>query len=878
MLVHATVGFAHRRLCDANRPPYVVLSATNVAFALGSAFLSAARWLAILAPYVASPIIRTHRLSRRSSCHESSSAACATVQTLPLRDVALSGSTASAILNHMIVKIKQVGDYRAFNGWTWPSDLPPFRQVNLIYGVNGTGKSTLASLLQQAHQDSAWTSGLQMDVVGDNGTARTVTTAADSLWHDLRVFNNAYVEANLQFEEQAGSAAAPLLVLGEHRVEAEVERARIQKRLGEIADELPAQRTKQKHIKAKYEAIATDRARLIVQELGSLGGRYEPRSYNAAKVRQVIKGGIEVSSTPTDISDELSLVQSASKPKLADLATATFSLAEIIKATERVLKESAISNVLADLEDAHRSKWVQDGLGLHEGRDTCIFCANDVSPSRRQALAEHFDTSLVTLQNKLDVLRRQLDDTRDAAKDAVQGMPRPDDLFEIHQEAYKAAVKGANADLKKFLDVVESLVTIIDHKRESLFKPDSHTISTKDSELSLAEVSHIIQQHNATANDFQGRQEAAAKLIEKTRVAEVADEYRTLEGQHTEHKTKGDELEVEEGQLRKELSGLDDSNLDAEPIAAQLNDDLAHLIGRSDLTFDVEGQGYRIRRDGTPARHLSEGERNAISLLYFLRSLETHQTKASSSIIVIDDPVSSLDGNMLVGASTHLWTRLVGVAKCRQLFLLTHNFELFRMWGSHLEHYPKARGVALTYGVYEIRTGARSIGEGKYRRMPVILAWPDDPKVQARLRSEYHYLFWRVSSALRDCLLKPSPESDVEAATVLPNVCRRLLEGFLGFKYPALLGNLHEQIMKASDGILNEAMRARVLRFAHAYSHNQEADTTVPVARPEAVEMLHVVLEFMKIIDKSHFDAMCEAVGIEGDVLMGTEDDGGAST
>jgi len=766
----------------------------------------------------------------------------------------------------MITKIRQVKDYRAFNSWTWPPDLPSFRQVNLIYGVNGAGKSTLASLLQQAHQDSGWTSGLQIDVTGNNGSLRAVNTATDSLWHDLRVFNRDYVEANLQFEEQSGSAAAPLLVLGKQRVEAEAERARIQKRLSEIGEELPALRKEQKRTKAQYDAIATDRARLIVQELGSLGGRYEPRSYNAAKVRQVIKDGVEASST--DIGKELSLVQSASKSHVTALASAEFSIAVIIETTEQVLEESAISNVLADLEDPQRSKWVQDGLGLHKDRDTCNFCANDISTDRRQALAEHFDTSMVRLQGKLDSLKRELKDASDAARQAVQDLPRSDDFFEIHQKSYEAAVEDAKARLKKFLIATDSLSVIIEQKRESLFKSYSQDISADDSELSLADVNRIIQQHNTTADDFAGQQKAAAELVEKTRVAEVASKYCELEKQHVDYKTKVGELEDEDVRLRRELSGLDDSNLDAEPIAAQLNDDLAHLLGRSDLTFEVEGQGYRIRHEGTPAQHLSEGERNAISLLYFLRSLETHQTQSSNSIIVIDDPVSSLDGSMLVGASTHLWTRLVGVTKCRQLFLLTHNFELFRLWASHLEHYPKARDVKLTHGVYEMRTGARKLADGHYRRIPIILPWPDDPKIQARLRSEYHYLFWRASSALRDCVVKPTAQGDVEAATVLPNVCRRLLEGFLGFKYPALLGNLHEQIMKASDGMVSEAMRARVLRFAHAYSHNQEADTTVPVARPEGVEMLHVVLEFMKIIDQSHFDAMCEAVGVERDFLI----------
>jgi wobble nucleotide-excising tRNase len=771
----------------------------------------------------------------------------------------------------MITKIKQVRDYRAFNGWAWPSDLPLFRQVNLVYGVNGSGKSTLASLLQQAHQDANWTTGLQMDVVGGNGSARSVSSATDSLWHDLRVFNKDYVDANLQFDERSGSAAAPLLVLGKKRVEAEAERARLEQRLATIAEELPTLRKKQKKTKAQFDAIATDRARLIGQELASVGGRYEPRSYNASKVRKAITGGIEASATKVDISKELSLVQSASKPRLVALTTTEFSIADLITETTDALRETAMSTVLPDLDDSRRSDWVQDGIRLHEGRDICSFCAGPITPERRQALAEHFDTSLVRLQQRLDSLRQELENRTKAARLAIQYLPRSGELLDIHQQAYEAAVQDGRVRLKKFLKVAELLASAIAHKRESMFRSYSEHIPTKGSRLSLDEASNIIRLHNATVDDFKDQQMAAAKHVEKTRIAEIAGEYREREKRHADCKAKIGELESEDTKLRKELVGLDDSDLDAGPIAKLLNDDLAHLLGRSDLTFEVEGQDYRIRRDGTPADHLSEGERNAISLLYFLRSLETHQTKSLNCIIVIDDPVSSLDGSMLVGASTHLWTRLVGVAKCRQLFLLTHNFELFRMWASHLEHYPKSRKVTLTYGVYEMRTGARKNASGKYRRIPVILSWPDDPKVQARLRSEYHYLFWRVSSALRDCLLKPSAESDVEAATVLPNVCRRLLEGFLGFKYPALLGNLHGQIMKASDGTVSEAMRARVLRFAHAYSHNQEADTTAPVARPEAVEMLHVVLEFMKIIDQSHFEAMCEAIGVGGDFLISVD-------
>jgi wobble nucleotide-excising tRNase len=768
----------------------------------------------------------------------------------------------------MIVKIRSVQDFRAFNGWRWPSALPQFQQINLIYGVNGTGKSTLASMLQDAHRDASWSSGLHLDVLGHDGKSRSVNTPSDAVWQDMRVFNKEYVSTNLRFDEEAGSAAVSLLVLGKQRVEAENERTRLQQRLVEVAEALPNERKQAKQTKTQSDAIATDRARLIAQELGSLGGRYEPRSYTAAKVRQLIGTGVEEAGAATSaMGDALLLVKSSSKTSVAVPSTTRFSLGPLLERTKQVLSESAVANVLSDLEDGHRGRWAQEGLELHQDRDSCIFCGNTIDAARRQALESHFDTSLVTLQNKLGSLTDDLAVARKTASDALDALPRTDDLFEVHRSDYEAALKIVYAKLQGFQEVADQLTMVVGKKREALFKPISAQLPTDDYEISLSSIESVLAAHNATATDFKTKQGAAAKLIETTRVAEVADDYRKLVEEGELHQTRIVALEAEETQLRKEIAALNESDLDAEPIAARLNDDLAHLLGRSDLTFAVAGQGYTISRSGTPARHLSEGERNAISLLYFLRSLETHETQAASSIVVIDDPVSSLDGSMLVGASTHLWTQLVGANKCRQLFLLTHNFELFRLWAAHLEHYPKARDLGITYGVYEMRTGARQLADGSHRRVPLMLAWPDDPKVQARLRSEYHYMFWRVISALRDCVEQPSAEADIEAATVLPNVCRRLLEGFLGFKYPSLLGNLHAQIMRASDSSISEAMRARVLRFAHAYSHNQEADTTLPVARPEAVEMLHVVLEFMRVIDHEHFDAMCDAVGVDSGFL-----------
>ncbi|WP_370634696.1 AAA family ATPase [Nocardiopsis sp. MT53] len=63
-------------------------------------------------------------------------------------------------------------------------------------------------------------------------------------------------------------------------------------------------------------------------------------------------------------------------------------------------------------------------------------------------------------------------------------------------------------------------------------------------------------------------------------------------------------------------------------------------------------------RHGEPARHLSEGEKTAIALLCFLQSLEERGRELSSTVVVVDDPVSSLADELTYGVYSTLTTRL----------------------------------------------------------------------------------------------------------------------------------------------------------------------------------------------------------------------------
>lgn len=104
-----------------------------------------------------------------------------------------------------------------------------------------------------------------------------------------------------------------------------------------------------------------------------------------------------------------------------------------------------------------------------------------------------------------------------------------------------------------------------------------------------------------------------------------------------------------------------------------------------------EGDGHlyclaRPRDANCTAQTLSEGEKTLISFLYFIELIRgTHEEDGvvdiGKTIVVIDDPISSLSQNFIYDVATIIQHQLIkpadGEAKVRQIIVLTHNLFFF---------------------------------------------------------------------------------------------------------------------------------------------------------------------------------------------------------
>ncbi|MBD8737534.1 AAA family ATPase [Sphingomonas sp. CFBP 13706] len=288
---------------------------------------------------------------------------------------------------------------------------------------------------------------------------------------------------------------------------------------------------------------------------------------------------------------------------------------------------------------------------------------------------------------------------------------------------------------------------------------------------------------------------------------------------------------MEKEQKRKEL---EESITSVRPTVNIINRILSSF-GFSNFKLEVAGDHndmYRIvRLDGSDAaRTLSEGERSFITFLYFYQCLtgSTSGTGTSAArIVVFDDPVSSLDADVLFIVSALIRKVIVDVCEeygnIKQAFVLTHNIYF------HKEvSYNRSRPLdgclrSETFWIVRKRDNVSSLH--RYNHNPV--------------KTSYELLWEEVRSPRRPNL-------------TIQNTMRRIVENYL-----IHLGGLkQDEIVAAFDG-RDSQICASLFSWINDGSHSAHDDLYVAIDE-NAVEGYLRVFEqvFEKTGQGAHYRMM----------------------
>jgi wobble nucleotide-excising tRNase len=355
-----------------------------------------------------------------------------------------------------------------------------------------------------------------------------------------------------------------------------------------------------------------------------------------------------------------------------------------------ILKKRVIGkedvDIAAMIKKLGNSDWIREGREFYEVNDgTCPFCQQSTTEAFAQSLNEYFDETFVADSKAIEDLASNY------ATDAAR--------LQQQLEAIIAAPL-------KFLDV-EKLKT----ERELLGTKIALNIQRLAGKKK--EASQVVELESV------GDVAAAIKGLIDTANGQVAAHNRMVSNLATERTTLTaqvwkfvlEELKTDLAEFKTAKYGLDkaiaamtaqieNATTDKAKKAAEIRELEKQttsvqptIDGINQLLASFGFQGFKIakapsgtsyklvRADGTDAKAtLSEGEKTFVTFLYFyhlLKGSESDSGMTTDRIVVFDDPVSSLDSDILfiVGSLIKgLFDEVrAGTGHIKQIFVLTHN-------------------------------------------------------------------------------------------------------------------------------------------------------------------------------------------------------------
>lgn len=343
--------------------------------------------------------------------------------------------------------------------------------------------------------------------------------------------------------------------------------------------------------------------------------------------------------------------------------------------------------------------WVRTGHRMYQpnAEGVCPYCQRPLTDKIKEQIEQCFDG---TYQEQISVLNRFKIEF-EAKKNAIESTISANSGSEFQSDRVKALQSKCDTLIEKMKNCLSALETKI---KEPARIVDFELPNALIEEINgiCAEINKEIQQHNdlVAVNDKKKCQEAFWKYI-AFKISSLIAAYQKGEStfkkqiKEIDAKIKAEEDKYKAAEAKIRALNTTTSNTD------DAKDNINAILKATGfhgfyLENSEEPNTYILKRPGEegPAKGLSEGERNYIAFLYFYQYVIGTNDKAGKQkekIIVIDDPVSSMDSSTMYMISMYV-RNLLKIAYNRfdldapddapmfidQIFVLTHNPYFFK--------------------------------------------------------------------------------------------------------------------------------------------------------------------------------------------------------
>ncbi|MCB4762842.1 MAG: AAA family ATPase [Sulfurovum sp.] len=556
------------------------------------------------------------------------------------------------------------------------------KKINLIYGLNGTGKTTLSNFLKDKNH-----SKFNKCEVKGGDTAK------------LLVYNQEFINENFyERDDLKGvfTVSTENAIAEENIKNAKKEIERLKSKEILKNDELEKIQEK-----IKDKRTATTKKIWEIKTTFSGGDKILDYCLEGVKgskdslfdhIRLLDKPTIKPTKTTDELKKEIAKIEGDEATEMELLSKIV--LDEILTIEDEPIFSEVIignenSSVSSLIQELRNSDWVKQGLSyipkeINEPKN-CPFCQQktitddlakeiknyfDKTYEDKISKIKSFEESYKTIKNNIPKLEYYLQNTFDTDK-----------KVEL-RSAYEKLVRLLSGNIKSIQEKIKS--------------PSGAKI-LKSSKIVLDECNDLVEVENSKIRKH--NENIKNKKIVKDKIKKEF-----WEIVRWEYDTYISSFEVDTKKLKKEESKIDealkkitnniktqndiiksnqDKTINIEKAIESINYQLV-LLGL--YGFEIkphEGNFYRIVREDESKpefQSLSEGEKMIISFLYFIELCKGKENKdetVTDKIVVIDDPISSLSHNYIFNIAQLIKNSFFDSSDYLQIFVMTHSMYFF---------------------------------------------------------------------------------------------------------------------------------------------------------------------------------------------------------
>lgn len=574
-----------------------------------------------------------------------------------------------------------------------PAILETDKKVNLIYGLNGTGKSVLSDFLY--NKSNSCYNDCSIEGYNDEEILVYNQSFIQDYFYEPDNLKGIFTlsKENKEAEEKVRTAEKEIKIFETEKQDKITEKLKYENDLN-----TKKQTAEQKTWEIKTKFTGGDR--VLEYCLEGLRGQKDKLF---SHIISIAKPDQKPDKTTDQLKKEVDAIQgsTAQKYELLPKITLTTSDTESNELFQKHIIGNENSTVAELIKQLSNSDWVKQGLGylpetISQTGEKCPFCQqNTITPELNEMIKNYFDESYENDIQEINNLKvkYELDFNSITKKDLYEQNPFISEKKNQFENLYNAVINS-----------IEKNKTLISEK----VKSPSKSIKLSDTSSSIHEFNQFIEEINSAIS------EQNKKIDDKdTSLKNIKNEFwlimrwdydQTICAYIDEKRITDQKITA----INNEILKIDQKISDQKSIAIEEQKKTINIeeaiqnINISLLELGIDGfriekfkdELYQIVRNeqcDEAFKTLSEGEKMIISFLYFLelcRGKKNATSTENKKIIVIDDPISSLShiyvfnvgrlikneffGKKETKEGTTNWTH-----KYEQVFILTHSLYFF---------------------------------------------------------------------------------------------------------------------------------------------------------------------------------------------------------